>query len=217
MTTASASAQYDQHLLKLDGVVGGSFVNSADGTLEHTNIAAILDGGSYRATPGDYVCNTVAISQLRLEMDGGATEFEASLDLDCALDERENAVPNMRCVFLDSSSPQYEAFLGNGEVARSIAILSAVVRLTQPMDRVWLLVDGSSVTNMVNTPDGTLNHTHAVLDVEVDGLVATYGATEGDLVVTSIPGGVSQLRLVVVDAGGVVVTGASFSAVLGVA
>eukprot|EP00962_Isochrysis_galbana_P033990 scaffold11440_cov136-Isochrysis_galbana.AAC.1 len=120
-------------------------------------------------------------------MDGADNGFWAALDLDCSSGRPETILPNMRCVFLDSTAPMYEAFLGNGEVARSVVVLKAVVRLLQPKDRVRLLLDGSSVTNLTNSPDGALNHTHTTLEVETNGLVASYHATEGDLPTYRLP------------------------------
>jgi hypothetical protein len=87
----------------------------------------------------------------------------------------------------------------------------------QRSGRLQLHLDGGSASNVTNTPDGSLVHTFTVCDLDDGGGAFVYTATEGDLVATALPGGASELRLVVTDGEGVRVPGARFSATLEVA
>jgi hypothetical protein len=72
----------------------------------------------------------------------------------------------------------------------SVKLIKAYAPI-QPRPSPVMLLDGASSGTLINSPDGTLHHTHQVTD-GVD-----CRATPGDLIVNHVMGGLSDLRLVV--------------------
>jgi hypothetical protein len=139
--------------LLMDGATSGSLVNTPDGTLAHTYQVATVDpGAAFQATPGDHVSNHVmgGVGELRLTVaEGRAARFETVVELD-GVDSDPRTSPHPTLVHLDSRSGEFVGHLGNGVVARQVAVLSA--RVTPTAAR---FTEAESRVLYINGLDGT--------------------------------------------------------------